>query len=118
MKKFFLIFPIFLLLFGASISSWAEEIKGHSKLIVEIIDIHKQMTDVDKLIAGDPNNPDFISHMKKLEGDLIFKLREYNTSSGRLPAHTPPMLFTRGTNAGGFGNNRNDVQTEVCLCLW
>ena len=37
---------------------------------------------------------------------------------GDLPDHAPPLLYTRGTNAGGFGNNKNDVQTEVCLCLW
>lgn len=28
----------------------------------------------------------------------------------------PPMLYTKGLNAGGFSNNQNAVQTEVFLC--
>ncbi len=32
------------------------------------------------------------------------------------PEHMPPLLYTRGVNAGGFDNNRNAVQTEVLLC--
>ncbi|TVR55622.1 MAG: hypothetical protein EA426_14800, partial [Spirochaetaceae bacterium] len=28
----------------------------------------------------------------------------------------PPLLYTKGVNAGGFGNNKNTVKTEVFLC--
>jgi hypothetical protein len=29
--------------------------------------------------------------------------------------HSPALLFTRGENAGGFGDNANELKTEVCL---
>lgn len=31
--------------------------------------------------------------------------------------HLPALLYTKGVNAGGFGNNQNDLETEVFLCL-
>lgn len=33
-----------------------------------------------------------------------------------LPERILPLLYTRGVNAGGFGNNENSVKTEVILC--
>ena len=33
------------------------------------------------------------------------------------PNHAPPLLYTKGINGGGFGNNKNRVETEVYLCL-
>lgn len=31
--------------------------------------------------------------------------------------HVPPLLYTKGVNAGGFSNNKNTVETEVYLCF-
>lgn len=31
--------------------------------------------------------------------------------------HEPAFLYTRGVNAGGFGNNQNELKTEVFLCM-
>ena len=31
------------------------------------------------------------------------------------PDHVPSLLYTKGVNAGGFGNNRNVSETEVYL---
>lgn len=33
-----------------------------------------------------------------------------------VPERVPPLLYTKGVNAGGFGNNNNFVETEVFLC--
>lgn len=38
--------------------------------------------------------------------------------STTLPERVPPLLYTRGANAGGFGNNENSVETEVILCIF
>ncbi len=35
--------------------------------------------------------------------------------SGVLPDRVPPLLYTKGVNAGGFGNNENTLKTEVFL---
>ena len=37
--------------------------------------------------------------------------------SWREPSDRPALVFTRGRNAGGFQNNRNDLRTEVWLDL-
>ena len=36
--------------------------------------------------------------------------------AGTFPERMPPLLYTRGVNAGGFGNNKNAVETDVLLC--
>ena len=33
-----------------------------------------------------------------------------------VPDRVPPLLYTKGVNAGGFDNNQNTVKTEVFLC--
>ncbi len=31
--------------------------------------------------------------------------------------HIPPLLYTKGKNAGGYENNMNSLECEVYLCL-
>lgn len=59
-------------------------IPGHSDLIHEIITIHDQMNEVDKLLAKNPQDPDLQHIMEKMEEKLVMKLRQYNQTRQEL----------------------------------
>ena len=57
----------------------ANGVPQHSAEVNEIISIHTQMTELDRLILKDPRDLSLGHAMEKLESELISRMREYNS---------------------------------------
>jgi hypothetical protein len=65
-----------LLTHGANLS--AEEIHQHDADVKEILGIHAKMTEIDRMLLQNPDDPSLNHAMKELEAKLVAKMKTYN----------------------------------------
>ncbi len=68
------------------------------------------------LVEGGGGLPLATVRVTPTDPDCAYWLPALPHHEATVPERVLPLLYTKGVNAGGFGNNKNVVETEVFLC--
>ncbi len=73
-------------------------------------------TSIVSVETGEDGTPQPAVQVTPTHPDCAYWLPAQPHYGAAVPERVPALLYTKGVNAGGFGNNNNLVETEVFLC--